>query len=97
MVKNILNLILARGVSTRAERGIKSSPRRETHSRFKLTRVEHIMDAPCQGNSKAIGNRVNNLSNGIRANELGSQLMRKLTRQSQMLRRKPNIITHSIR
>ena len=97
MVKNILDLILARGVSTRVERGIKSSPRHKTHSRFKLTRVEHIMDAPCRGNSKAIGNRVNNLSNGIRANELGSQLKRKLTRQSQMLRRKPNIITHSIR
>ena len=80
MVKNILDFKFARGVGTRAERGIKSSPRGETHSRFKLTRVKHIMDAPSLGNSKAIGDRVNNLSNGVRANKLGSQLTQKRTR-----------------
>ena len=77
MIKNILDLILARLISIRTERRYVSSGLRAiiTDSGLELRSVKNIVNTPLTRQLKMEGHSANSISDPKRPNKLSSQFM----------------------
>ena len=77
MIKNILDLILARLISSRTERRYVSSGLRTiiTDSRLELQGVKNTVNSPLTRQHKMKGHSANSISDPKRPNKLSSKLL----------------------